>query len=134
MIEQPNVLVIEENRDLSDAFSLILKKRGYNVQTVKEATTAVNRPDRSSFDVILMDVKQQGKDEAETVSRIKKLAPGARVILMASHYSDDELRNYLVEQVFQTVYKPVDIGQLMNLIKEAVENQPIFGNGKNSAK
>ena len=134
MIEQPNVLVIEENSDLSDTFSLILKKRGYNVETVKEATTAVNKPDRFRFDVILMDVKQQGMDEVETVGRIKKLAPGARVILMASHYNDIELRDYLMEQAFQTVYKPVDIGQLITLIKEAVEKQPLSGNGNNSNK
>lgn len=126
MKEQPNVLVVDDNSDLLDTFSLILKRRGYNVDTAKEGYTAVDKFKKQRFDVILMDVVMPGMNGVETFRKIAEINPGAKVILMTAFYDENELKGALKEGVYEAVYKPVDIGQLMTLIKEAVDCKPIL--------
>ena len=120
-----NILVVDENNDLLDTFSLILKKRGYNVETASGKSSAMRKFDKCNFDVILMDAVTQGTNNVETIQRIKQTAPGTKVILMSSLHDESALRSALLEQVFETVHKPVDIGQLIALIKEAVKDNNV---------
>jgi CheY-like chemotaxis protein len=123
---QPNVLVVDDNSDLLDTFSLILKRRGYNVDTANEGFAAIEKFKKYHFDVILMDVVMPGMNGVEAFRRISEIDPGVKVILMTAYYDESELRKALTNGVYQTVFKPVDIAQLMSLIKEAVSNQSIL--------
>jgi len=126
MREQPNVLVVDDNSDLLDTFSLILKRRGYNVDTAKEGYTAVDKCKKNHFDVILMDVVMPGMNGVEAFRKMWEISPNTKVILMTAFFDENELNNARREGVYQTVFKPVDIGQLLSLIKDAVGSQPIL--------
>jgi DNA-binding NtrC family response regulator len=126
MENQPNVLVVDDNADLLNTFSLILKRRGFNVDTAKEGMSAVDKHQKYHFDVILMDVVMPGMNGVETFKKLKEIDPAARVILMTAYYDEGELKNVLREGVFQALYKPVDIGQLMSLIDAATSGEPIL--------
>lgn len=126
MQNQPNVLVVDDNGDLLNTFSLILKRRGYNVDTAREGASAVEKHKKHRFDVILMDVIMPGMSGVEAFKRIREVDPAARVILMTAYYDEDEIRRVLNEGVYRAVYKPVDIGQLMALIRAAVSTQAIL--------
>jgi len=126
MKEPANILVVDDNADLLDTFSLILKRRGYNVDTAGDGLSAVDKFQRHQFDVTLMDVVMPGMNGVEAFRRIKEISPGARVILMTAYYDEEELKTALSEGVYSAVYKPIDIVQLMELIKEATLSLPIL--------
>jgi len=117
--KQPSILVVDDNADLLSTFSLILKRRGYNVDTAEDGPSAVDKSKKHHFDVILMDVVMPGMNGLEAFQRIREISPGARVILMTAYYDEEELRKALNEGVYNAVRKPINIAKLIELIKEA---------------
>jgi len=126
MTEQTSVLVVDDNTDLADTFSQILKLRGYNVATAEDGISAVDKFKTRHFDVILMDIIMPKMNGVEAFRKIREIDPKARVILMTAYYEEEELRKARDEGVFSTVHKPIDIARLMELIKEATLNLPIL--------
>jgi len=126
MKKPANILVVDDNADLLSTFSLILKRRGYNVDTAEDGVAAVDKFRKHHFDVTLMDVVMPGMNGVEAFRKIKEISPGARVILMTAYYDEAELKKAMNEGVYNTVYKPVDIARLMEILKEAAIGLPIL--------
>ena len=107
-------------------FSMILKRRGFYVETAENGATAVDKFKEHHYDVTLMDIVMPEMNGVEAFQKIREMQPGATVILMTA-YSEEELiqiaRN---EGAHRIVHKPIRIDQLIELIKEAAASQPIL--------
>lgn len=126
MNEKASVLVVDDNADLLNTFSLILKMKGFNVDTAENGLSAVNKFKKRSFDVILMDLIMPQMNGVEAFRKIREINPGARVILMTAYYEEDEIKTALNEGAYRTVHKPVDVARLMEVIGEATMSLPVL--------
>jgi len=126
MKEQTSVLVVDDNSDLLDTFSLILKMKGYNVDTAGDGFSAVDKFKKRPFDVILMDIIMPRMNGVEAFRKIREINPGARVILMTAYYEDEQIKTALDEGVYRAVHKPVNVARLMEMIGEATLSAPIL--------
>ena len=102
MKEKASVLVVDDNLDLLDTFSLILKMKGYNVDTAVDGVAAVDKFKKRPFDVILMDLIMPQMNGVEAFRKIRQINPGARVILMTAYYDEDEIRSAVAEGAFNS--------------------------------
>ncbi len=50
------ILVVEDDQALSDAFSIVLKKEGYEVDTAFDGKDALERVANDEYDLILLDL------------------------------------------------------------------------------
>jgi DNA-binding NtrC family response regulator len=125
MHDEPTVLVVDDNQDLLETFAMILKRRGFSVETAENGALAVDKFREQTFDVTLMDVVMPEMNGVEAFKKIKEMEPGASVILMTA-YSDEELletaRSLGVNHI---INKPIRIDQLIELIT-ATSDQPIL--------
>ena len=126
MKEQASVLVVDDNSDLLDTFSLILKRKGYNVDTAEDGLSAVDKYREQNFDVILMDIIMPRMNGVEAFRRIREINPGARVILMTAYYEEEQIKAALDEGVYRAIRKPVNIARLVEMIEEATLSPPIL--------
>ncbi len=126
MKEQASVLVVDDNSDLVDTFSLILKMKGYNVDTAGDGLSAVDKFKRRPFDVILMDLIMPRMNGVEAFRKIREINPGARVILMTAYYEEAQIKMALDEGAYRAVHKPVNVAQLMEMIGEATVSSPVL--------
>ncbi len=126
MKRQASVLVVDDNSDLVDTFSLILNRKGYNVDTAEDGLSAVDKYREQNFDVILMDIIMPRMNGVEAFRRIREINPGARVILMTAYYEEEQIKTALDEGAYRAVHKPVNIVQLMEMIGEATLSPPIL--------
>ena len=55
MTDQPNILVVDDNEDLLDTFAMILKRRGFHVETAGNGVAAVAKFREKNYDITLMD-------------------------------------------------------------------------------
>jgi len=126
MTDATTILVVDDNEDLLATFSMILKRRGFYVETAENGATAVDKFKEHPYDVTLMDIVMPEMNGVEAFRKIREMHPGAAVILMTA-YSEEELiqiaRN---EGARRIVHKPIRIDQLIELIKEAADSQPIL--------
>jgi CheY-like chemotaxis protein len=126
MNEPISVLVVDDNEDLLDTLALILKRRGFNVETAANGLSAVDMFRRGAFDVTLMDVILPEINGVEAFRHIREIDPEARVILMTAYSEEDLIAVALQEGVYCVVHKPLRIDQTIEMIKEATSSSPIM--------
>jgi len=126
MNDEPTILIVDDNEDLLQTFAMILKRRGFTVDTAENGTSAVDKFKDQSFDVTLMDIVMPEMNGVEAFKKIKEMQPGAPVILMTA-YSDEELiQTARDEGIRQIIHKPIQIDRLIEMITEAASGQPIL--------
>ena len=126
MRPEPTVLVVDDNEDLLETFALILKRRGFAVETAGNGAAAVAKFRQHDFDVTLMDIVMPDVDGVEAFRRIKEIEPGASVILMTAYSDEDLLRAARDEGARCIINKPIRIDMLVKLINEAAAAKPIL--------
>ena len=131
MSEPINVLVVDDNEDLLETLALILKRRGFNVETAANGLSAVDMFRRGAFDVTLMDVIMPEMNGVEAFRHIREINPEARVILMTAYSGEDLIAVALQEGAHCVVHKPLHIDQMIEMIKEAKVSSPIMLVGDN---
>jgi DNA-binding NtrC family response regulator len=126
MNDKPTILVVDDNLDLLETFAMILKRRGYHVQTAGNGMAAVAKFKDQEFDVTLMDIVMPEMNGVEAFKKIKEIRPEASIILMTA-YSDEELiQSARDEGAHKIIHKPIHIDQLFELINETADDQPIL--------
>ncbi len=126
MTEKTRVLVVDDNQDLLETFAMILRRRGFNVDTAPDGLRAVDKFRAQPFDVILMDVVMPEMNGVEAFRRIRQLSPAARVILMTAYSEDELIRMALDEGALRVVYKPIKIDKMIELISQTATNRMVL--------
>ena len=126
MAEQASILVVDDNEDLLETFSMILKRRGFTVDTAENGVSAVDKFKMGHFDVTLMDIVMPEMNGVEALKRIKEINPGARVILMTAYSEDELMRMALDEGARGVIHKPIKIDRMIELIKETALNRLVL--------
>jgi len=91
------VVLADDHALFRDGVREILEAHG-GIAVVGEAATgdeAVERAARLRPDIVLLDVEMPGGDAAETVARIRTLAPQTRVIILSMHDGPDLVRRLI---------------------------------------
>ena len=126
MSDKPTVLVVDDNLDLLNTFAMILKRRGFSVQTAGDGFTAVDKCKEQNFDVTLMDIVMPEMNGVDAFKKIKEINPEASIILMTAYSDEELLQTARDEGVHTIIHKPIRIDQLIQLINETAEGQPIL--------
>jgi len=126
MTDQLAILVVDDNEDLLETFSLILKRRGFHVETAGDGIAAVDRYKEHAFDVTLMDIVMPEMNGVEAFRKIRELDPEASVILMTAYSEEELIQIAKNEGARKVINKPIRIDQLIDMIKEAATEEPIL--------
>ncbi|MFA5308864.1 MAG: response regulator [Dehalococcoidales bacterium] len=126
MNNKPTILVVDDNQDLLETFAMILKRRGYSVQTADNGASAVDKFKEQRFDVTLMDIVMPEMNGVDAFKKIKEMQPGASIILMTAYSDEELLQTARDEGAHQIIHKPIRIDKLLELINETAEGQPIL--------
>ena len=126
MTNEPTVLVVDDNEDLLETFSMILKRRGFRVTTAGNGPTAIDLYREYGFDVILMDIVMPEMDGVAALRRIKEIDPEATVIMMTAYSNEETIQTAKNEGARRVIRKPVKIDLLIDMIREAAGEETIL--------
>lgn len=111
MADSPNVLIVDDERDLADLYAAWLAG-DYAVETAYDGSTAIERLDDST-DVVLLDRRMPGLSGDEVLERIRAEFPACGVAMITAVDPDFDI----LELGFDAyVTKPVDEGKLRGVI------------------
>lgn len=79
------ILVVDDDSYVRGATEEILTRKGYDVETVSEARTALERLENGEFDLLLSDIKMPGMGGLDLLERVKSKWPEMHVILMTAY-------------------------------------------------
>ena len=80
---QPNILLVDDNRDGLLVRRTLLEELGYSVVIARNGEEGLKAFELASFDVIVTDYKMPRMDGQELIRRIRDLKPAAKIILLS---------------------------------------------------
>ena len=123
---QPRILVADDNPVNLKLTVLLLKRIGYEADTVANGREALDAMAGRAYDVVLMDVQMPVMDGLEATRRIARLGDGARrplVIGMTANAVEGFRQTCLEAGMIDYISKPVEPEALKAVLQRALEEQ-----------
>ena len=115
------ILVIDDEKNIRDIFSLLLEEKGYLVETAETGEGGLSKARKFSPDTILLDMNLPDLSGIEVLSRIKKFLPQAEVIIITAFGTVKSAVEATKLGAYDYLEKPVDNEELLLLISRALE-------------
>ncbi len=114
------ILVADDDQALCDNLSDQLSQEGYSVALACDGKEAIAMAEDKTYDVLLLDMKLPNLNGLEVYRRVKKLQPNLVTIIMTGF--EEEMRHIIRKTLDENAYtclpKPLDLAQLLKLLKE----------------
>jgi len=109
MIKIPvKLLIVDDEKDFVEMFSLRLINQGENVSTAYSGEEALAILDKTPMDVVILDIRMPVMDGIETLKAIKARHPLVEVILLTGHGSTETAVQGMKSGAFDYLMKPAD--------------------------
>ncbi|MBJ6766139.1 response regulator [Myxococcaceae bacterium JPH2] len=116
-----NILVVDDDLELCTVLSRYLETHGYTVYSAADALQALDILERHSVGLVITDYLMPHLDGIHFTEMLKadpRFQP-VPVLLMTASTDTDITDRGLRKGVAMTLQKPLDLGQLLNLVRFA---------------
>ena len=119
------ILVVDDDLSTRTTFEKILRKKGYDVITTDTGEKAIAIAEEDEIDVIFIDMQLPTINGLDTYLRIRKRNPTAIVILITGFAEDmsDLIEEALISSCISCLHKPLDMGQILEIIGDILERK-----------
>tara|TARA_B100000029_G_scaffold394668_1_gene392212 strand:- start:4674 stop:6035 length:1362 start_codon:yes stop_codon:yes gene_type:complete len=118
------VLVIDDNFDIRNLISGILKDKNYKVREAANYDQAAFEIDKKLPDIAIIDVKldKGDKDGIDLLKKIKKITDLVPVVMISGHANVEMAVESLKLGAYEFITKPFAMEQLLNIVNRGLEN------------
>ena len=111
------VLIVDDNQDAADSLGKVLRLMGHNVEVAYSGKTALERMDRFSPDLFLLDLKLPDMDGYELARRLRQVARKEAKFVAVSGYPAG-IGGELADNLFDGhVVKPMGPDVLLQVLR-----------------
>ena len=115
------VLLVEDDRNARRLMTMALESRGHAVTACEGPAAASEALAAGRFDVVLTDLRMDGRDAGlDVVRESRQRQPAARVLLVTAYASADTAVEALKEGAFDYLTKPVSGEELALAVEQAL--------------
>jgi len=120
------ILVVEDEEDMQFTLKEALGRRGYEVEVAGDAPEGLEKLKRSSFELILLDVKLPGTmDGISALPKIREIDPTAVVIVMTAFGSRRLAMDAIKAGAYDYFTKPFRMEEMYVVIERALEKRQL---------
>ena len=117
------ILLAEDDPMVRDLIGMILRKKGWEVESVPCGRQAVERWEAADFDLILMDVQMPSMDGLEAARTIRSMeeqrdAEHVPIIALTAHARREDREEALAAGMDAWITKPVTMAKLYGAVEE----------------
>jgi len=118
-VEQPLVMVVDDDKDLCDSLWDLFRERGYRVCVAHDSAQAQEQLQRTTFQVVLIDMKLPEGDGKQVFRMVREANPQARTVLITGMRSETEklVQQTLAEGADAACFKPFDVQKLLETLQ-----------------
>lgn len=114
-----NVLFVDDEEDFVRTMAERMEMREVGSDVALDGTQALQMLENDIPDVMVLDLRMPGLDGMEVLRRVKTAYPQVEVIIMTGHGSKNDEEEAMRLGAFDYLRKPVDINDLMEIIRKA---------------
>ncbi|PHZ58323.1 two-component system response regulator [Photobacterium leiognathi] len=118
MSDNTNVLIVDDDQDVLDAYQELLELAGYNVQTVTDSTQVIAMLDYHWTGVIVTDMYMPGLNGMELLEKIQHFDNDIPVIIVTGHGDIPMAVDALKKGAIDFLQKPLQPNDLIQLLEK----------------
>lgn len=115
----PNILLVEDHRDVAEIMLLLLDALGYQAVWAASVADAHDRVRENDFDVMLVDYRLPDGTGSEFLAALGPTLEAKAILLTA--FENTTLPAEETEGFFRILRKPVEVADLQNAIEAACD-------------
>jgi DNA-binding NtrC family response regulator len=119
----PLVLLVDDEVPFVETMTKRLSKRQLMILPAYSGRQALEKLEKNSVDVVILDVKMPGMDGIETLREIKKIYPLVEVIMLTGHATIETAVEGMRLGAFDYLMKPCEIDELVAKVNDAKEKK-----------
>ena len=123
ILDEPSILVIDDDEGTRRTLSMILERKGYEVETVGTSEEALRRVDEQAFNVVFLDVKLPDGRGPDLLKPLKEHHPDVDVIVFTGYASLETAVRALNEGATAYVTKPLDVDDVLAEVRKILKRQ-----------
>ncbi len=117
------ILVADDEESLRIVIRNALKSRGFSVDCVEDGKEALERLEKTSYDVLLIDIRMPGLDGFKLLEKVRKRENPPPVIMMTAQDTMKNAVDAMKKGAFDYVAKPFDIDELEIVVQRALKER-----------
>lgn len=125
-----NILIIDDEQSIRKILKEILSFEGYKVEEAIDGEEGMQKAIKSSFDVILCDIKMPKADGLEVLNKLREQLPDTPVIMISGHGTIEIAVEAVKKGAFDYISKPPDLNRLLITIRNAMDKNNLVSETK----
>jgi two-component system, sensor histidine kinase and response regulator len=121
MVEQPVILLIEDEARLQENLQTLLQSEGYQVSTAQNGAEGIKRLRQESFDLVITDLVMPEVDGFQVLEYLKAYSPETVVVVMTAYVSAGSVIDALRKGAYDYLSKPFGFVLMKATIARALE-------------
>ena len=121
MRNKPQILIIDDEKDICHFFKKVLSSDGYNVLTALDGVSGLKIVKEKKPDIVLLDLKMPKMDGIEVLRHIKKIDKNIVVIIITGFGTMGTARMAMKFGAFDYITKPIDLDHVNAVIKDGLK-------------
>jgi len=117
------ILLIDDEENFRHMLSVILKKRGYDVETASNGIDGLKKIDTGSYDTVLCDIRMPQMDGLEFLKEAQKAGTEATIIMMSAYGTLDTAIEAMKLGAYDYISKPFKPDEIILTLKKAEERE-----------
>lgn len=118
------ILVVEDNKINQQIVSMLLRKRGYQVDLAASGGEALDLLNQRNYSLVFMDVQMPGMDGLETTRRIRadQRWTGLPIVAMTAHAMTGDRESCLAAGMNGYISKPFNYEELLVVVRRYIHD------------
>ena len=117
--QKTKVLILDDEPIVLKRLKPALEKSGYDVEAFSRSLEASNRIMEKEFDIVITDLKMEGIDGMEFLTRVKERSPVTEVIVITGFATMETAKESFKKGVFDFLAKPFKLGEIKDVVAKA---------------
>jgi len=127
------VLVVDDDPSVLACYRRLLRRAGYTTVTEGDPLKVLTGKSDARADLLLLDYKMPGMDGLSLLAELRRRACRARCILISAFLNEEVRHRAATLGVDHVLEKPVDAGQLRQVIDDLLPLAGSLGSGRAEA-
>lgn len=121
--ESPRILVADDEKVIRDILADFLTMEGYSVRTVEDGEAALAELTRTSYDLLLSDLKMPNLGGLELLEKIGEAGVQVVTVIMTGFGTVETAIQAMKKGAYDYVLKPFKIEEIVHVVQRGLEKQ-----------
>ena len=126
------ILIAEDDRELRQLFSHVLKRNGYTVTGVSNGQEALDAMDIDFYDMIISDIIMPVMDGYELVRQLRDVGNTTPVLMITAKDAFDDMRIGFQSGVDDYMVKPINVNEMLLRVQALLRRAQMINDRRQS--